>query len=209
MPTATRGRASAFRLLRMRDLRRRGRGFTLVELMVVIALIAIVTAVAVPDLSTWFVNAHIRDAAGVFQENLQWGRAYALKTDQQVDMNVTTLGAAGCTWSFTLSPSGGNVVGAPSMTALLYKKRFRGISCSAGTGATFPLMLMPDGTVMAPSPNGGTTPVITNGYLSFADVSDTAKFATWLVKYYGAGELRSCMMAPLGAQQATAVCANQ
>lgn len=208
MLIATNRPAGALRGSRMRGRRRCGHGFTLVELMVVIALIAIATAVAVPDLSTWFVNAHIRDAAGVFQENLQWGRAYALKTDQQVDMNVTTLGAAGCTWSFTLSAGGGNVVGAPSMTALLYQKRFQGISCSAGTGATFPLMLMPDGTVMAPSPNGGA-PTITNGYLSFADVSDTAKFATWLVKYYGAGELRSCMMAPLGAQQATAVCANQ
>ncbi|MHB1512026.1 MAG: pilus assembly FimT family protein [Acidiferrobacter sp.] len=207
MPVATSWRTGPLRQSPVRGFRSGGRGFTLVEVMVVIALIAIATAVAVPDLSTWFVNARTRDAAGLFQENLQWGRAYALKSDQQLDMNVTALGAAGCTWSFTLAPAGGSVVGAPLMTTLTYKKRFGGISCSAGVGATFPLVLMPDGTVMAPPPNGGA-PVITNGYLAFATVSDTAKFATWLVKYYGAGELRSCIMAPLGAQQ-TAVCANQ
>ena len=177
--------------------------------MVVIAIAAIATAVALPDMSTWLVNSRIQEAAGDFQQNIQWARAYALRTDQEVDVALTAQGVGGCTWSMTL-PTMNNrpIQSAPSMTALAFTKRYPGISCSAGATATFPLMLMPNGTILA-SPQGGGAPTITNGYLSFAAVSDSAKYATWLVKYYGAGDLRSCVMAPLGAQNPVATCANQ
>lgn len=196
--------------------RRRHRGFTVVEVMVVIAMIAIATAVAIPDLSTWVVNARIEDAAGTFQENLQWARAYALKTDQEIDMNVTALGAGGCGWSMNVASQsapgkavveGAAVQGAPVMVTTVFAKRYSGVSCSAGAGATFPLTFLPNGMVLAPPPGGGP-PTITNEYLSFAATSDTAKFTTWLVKYYGAGELRSCIMAPLSAQNPVPACAN-
>ncbi len=188
--------------------RRRAHGFTIVELMVVIAIVAIATAVALPDMSTWLVNSRIQEAAGHFQQDVQWARAYALRTDQEVDVAVTATGAGGCSWSMTLPTMNSAIQGAPAMPAGIFTTRYPGISCSAGATATFPLTLMPNGTIFAP-PAGGGPPAITDSYLSFAAISDTSKFATWLVKYYGAGELRSCVMAPLGAQNPVPTCANQ
>ncbi len=188
--------------------RRRAPGFTIVELMVVIAIATIATAVALPDMSAWLVNSRIQDAAGDFQQNIQWARAYALRTDQEVDVVVTAQGAGGCTWSMTLpTMNNRSIHGAPSMSAVAFAARYHGISCSAGAAATLPLMLMPNGTILAP-PQGGGVPTITNGYLAFGATSDSAQYATWLVKYYGAGDLRSCIMAPLGAQNPVATCAN-
>ncbi len=185
-------------------------GFTVVELMVVIAIVAIATAVALPDMSSWLVNSRIQDAAANFQQNIQWARAYALKTDQEVDVSVTALGAGGCGWAMSLPMMGGTAVqGAPSMTALQFTQQYSGISCSVGaTATTFPLTLMPNGTVFAP-PSGGGPVVLADSSVLFAAVSDTAKFVTWLVKSYGAGELRSCIMAPLGAQNPVPTCVNQ
>ncbi|WP_298136415.1 Tfp pilus assembly protein FimT/FimU [Acidiferrobacter sp.] len=182
-------------------------GFTVVELMVVIAVVAIATAVALPDLSTWLVNSRIQQAAGDLQENMQWGRAYALKTDQEVDFNLTAGGNHGCSWSMSLPVANSNIQGAPSMAITsgstpLFSQRYPGISCTVGAGAVFPITFMPSGTVWAAG-----SPA--NGYVAFAANSDASKFVTWLVKYYGAGELRSCITAPASAATPVGTCVNQ
>lgn len=62
----------------------RQRGFTLLETMVVVSILAILIAVAGPNLSIWLDNIRIRNAADAIQEGLQTARAEAIKRNQNI-----------------------------------------------------------------------------------------------------------------------------
>ena len=59
-------------------------GFTLLETMVVVSILAILIAVAGPNLSIWLDNIRIRNAADAIQEGLQTARAEAIKRNQNI-----------------------------------------------------------------------------------------------------------------------------
>ena len=65
------------------------RGFTLIELMVTISLLAILTTLAVPAFSAWIRNAQIRSAAEALQGGLRSAQAEALRRNRQVVMAFT------------------------------------------------------------------------------------------------------------------------
>lgn len=193
--------------------RLRVRGLTLVEMMVAIAIVAIATAVAVPDLSSWVVNSRIRDAAGHIEEDMQWARAYALKSDQpvyvQIEYMARASGGDACAWSASLAqglqPTTALVLpNAPNMTAAQFKTRYPNVSCTLvsvlsgaysstppAAGTPLDLEFSPNGTIIAPGTNDNSYNLTYGGVLVEAR-SDTAKYSQWLVRYYGAGELRSC-----------------
>lgn len=191
-------------------------GFTLVEVMVVIGIVAIATAVALPDLTQWVSNNHIQSAASDFQQNLQWARAYALKSDQGVNVDVASQvyrGQSVCSWTISLyaTPTVA-IAGAPAMAPATagappqFATTFPGVSCALPATALMPVTMLPDGTIatlpLASSVAGGAAaaaPTPANGLVSFASASNIAGHVEWLVKYYGAGELRSCVAAPTGA----------
>jgi type IV fimbrial biogenesis protein FimT len=64
------------------------RGFTLVEMMVTIAIVAILAAVAVPDLSTFVENRQVRAAAEQLRDMLVLARQEALKRNAPVDVTA-------------------------------------------------------------------------------------------------------------------------
>jgi len=62
---------------------RKNSGFTLVELMVTIAIIAIVSAIAIPGYMSWLPNYRLRSAVLDLEGNIQQTRLQAIKHNQE------------------------------------------------------------------------------------------------------------------------------
>ena len=94
--------------------RPRARGFTLVELLVVVAVIGLVMLLALPNVSTWLQNTQIRNAAEATVSGLQIARTDALRRNRQVRFSFVdtldagcSLSAAGSSWVVSLAdPTG-------------------------------------------------------------------------------------------------------
>lgn len=79
---------------------RRHNGFTLVELMVTIAVLAIIATIAVPSFTSTLVATRIRSAASALQGQLMFARSEAIKRNADVTLTWSS-GSAG--WSSTTS----------------------------------------------------------------------------------------------------------
>jgi type IV fimbrial biogenesis protein FimT len=77
------------------------RGFSLIELVVGLGIVAFVLAMAVPSFSAWSQNMQIRNAAESISNGLQYARAEALKRNTTVRFNLTTSVDNSCTLSST------------------------------------------------------------------------------------------------------------
>ena len=73
-------------------------GFTLIELMIVIAITAILTALAVPSFSVTLDNQRISGAAEAVLSDLRWARSEAIKRNTEVRVTFTS----GSNWSYTI-----------------------------------------------------------------------------------------------------------
>lgn len=85
---------------------RRPMGFSLVELMIGIAVLAIVLTVGLPSLTTWVQNTQVRTASENIYAGLQLARAEALKRNTNVRFQLVTTLTSAC----ALSTSGTNWV---------------------------------------------------------------------------------------------------
>jgi type IV fimbrial biogenesis protein FimT len=74
----------------MLNLRYCHRGFTLVELMVTISLMALLLFMAAPSLSTYVENSKVRGIAESFFASAQQARAEAIRRNKSVEMVLTT-----------------------------------------------------------------------------------------------------------------------
>lgn len=82
-------------------------GFSLVELLVVIALLGILAALGIPSYQTWIQNTQIRTAAESIQGGLQFARAEAVQRNARVRF---TLGDSSA-WSVGCEPAVADVDG--------------------------------------------------------------------------------------------------
>lgn len=64
-------------------------GFTLVEICVVIAIIGIISAIAIPSLLTWREDAKLRDAAFNLRSDLELAKYRAIRENTSVPLNFT------------------------------------------------------------------------------------------------------------------------
>ena len=75
--------------MRQLGTRQRARGFTMVELMVTLAVFAILSAMAVPMMRNVIENSHIKAAAQSLQNGLAMARAEAVRLNTQVEFVLT------------------------------------------------------------------------------------------------------------------------
>ncbi|EKD35591.1 MAG: hypothetical protein ACD_75C01850G0002 [uncultured bacterium] len=69
-----------------------GSGFTLVETMIVIVIIAILASIAFPAMSTWIPNYKLKAAAQELHASMQRAKAMAVKSNRNVGMEFVTVG---------------------------------------------------------------------------------------------------------------------
>jgi type IV fimbrial biogenesis protein FimT len=76
-------------------------GFTLIEMMIVVAIIAIATALGLPSYRTWVQNTQVRNAAESVANGLQKAKAEAVKQNANIEF---VLGTNPLTHLFTNPP---------------------------------------------------------------------------------------------------------
>jgi type IV fimbrial biogenesis protein FimT len=82
-------------------------GFTLLELMIIVAILGILVALAAPSLTSILERRKIIAAAEAIQSDLRWTRSEAIKRNTDITITFTP-GAAGA-WSYTITPAGKTV----------------------------------------------------------------------------------------------------
>lgn len=71
-------------------------GFSLIELMVVISILAILLALALPNFAEWIRNNQVRSAAESLRDGLQLARSEAVKRNTRVRMQLVSTLDNGC-----------------------------------------------------------------------------------------------------------------
>lgn len=69
----------------------RQRGFSLIEVMVTITVLALILFAAAPSLGTWMDNARIRGTVEALQLGLQTARSEAVSRNQSISFNLVSL----------------------------------------------------------------------------------------------------------------------
>ena len=82
----------------------RQRGFTLVELVVTIALLAVLLGLAAPSFTTWTRNTQVRTVSDALQNGARLAQTEALRRNRQVVFFLTN--TAGCTTSTAPAANG-------------------------------------------------------------------------------------------------------
>ena len=94
--------------MRKKILMKKNSGFTLMEVMVVIGIIGIVSAIAIPSYISWLPKKRMSGAARDIYSVMQYARTRAVKEKKRVVINFTPgLGAAGIYDVFIDDGSGG------------------------------------------------------------------------------------------------------
>lgn len=103
--------------------RSHARGFSLLELMVVLTLIAILALLATPSMAEWMKNQRIRGTAEALLNGLQTARAEAIRRNRPASFWLVSDLTDGCalsgasgTWVVSLNSPAGKCNAAPSAT---------------------------------------------------------------------------------------------
>ena len=92
-------------LAKYKNLKRKNliRGFGLIELLITIALLGILTALAVNNFGTWIQNTQTRSVAEALQNGIRLAQTEAIKLSESTSFNIT-----GNAWTVTAMQRGNN-----------------------------------------------------------------------------------------------------
>ena len=83
----------------MLDYEKKQQGVTLIELLIAIAIVAILAGIAVPSFTTWLQNTQIRTATEAVKNGLQLARAEAIRRNEPVNFVLSSVTGTGWTVS--------------------------------------------------------------------------------------------------------------
>lgn len=90
-------------------------GFTLVEVIIVIAVISVVAAIGYPTLSKWYPNYNLKAATRIMHGDFQKAKLYAVKTNQNVTFSIADDNTCTGTTGYTFTATDGVVVASQIM----------------------------------------------------------------------------------------------
>lgn len=164
-------------------------GFTLIELIILIAVLAIVMAIGIPLIGSFLANEQTQSAAGRFEQNMQWARAEAIKTNSTVSVTISGADANGpgsyCSWAIT-APSASR---APQQSKTDFQNHYGNIGCIVSSA---PICFAPIGNL------GTGTGCQPGGTYSFVNRSQGSN--VWLVNISAGGEVSSCLQGKTAGQ---------
>lgn len=95
--------------------RRRLQGLSLIEMMVVVAIVAILAATGIPSFNEWIQNTQIRTAAESIASGMQSARAEAIRRSTPIEFTLTGNGGVGETgWQIVERNTGAILQAAPA-----------------------------------------------------------------------------------------------
>lgn len=176
----------------------RNRGFSVVELMVAVALMALMLGLAAPSFTTWNRNAQIRTVSDSLQNGLRLAQAEALRRQRQVVFFRT----ASNTCDNTVTASNSNVSWAIRTVAMVAGDPVETVQCgvlsdvAAGVAIGGPVALCFNGsgrqTANADPGVGGSACTLDATGTSTYDVSVTAGDRPLRVMVSLGGSVRMC-----------------
>jgi type IV fimbrial biogenesis protein FimT len=182
----------------------RQRGFNLIEVMVTVAVLALLLAAMAPSMTEWIRNTHVRNLAETLQNGLQKARTESLRRNKNVTFWMVTpatgipdatcaLSAASGSWVIAMDDPSGKCDVAPSATTDPRLIEVYG----AGSGATGVTVsgLASDGATAASSVsfNGFGQAVSTGTQLARIDVAHSESGARRLrIQISTGGGVRMC-----------------
>jgi type IV fimbrial biogenesis protein FimT len=92
-------------------------GFTLIEMLVTITLMALLMALAMPSMSAWVRNTKVRTVSNALQDGLRQSQAEALRRSRQVVFSLTNSSAPQTSLTAVANGSNWSINTVPSMTA--------------------------------------------------------------------------------------------
>lgn len=128
-------------------------GFSLVELMIVVAIVAVLLLIAAPNFASWMNNARIRSAAESIQDGLRIARNEAAQRGTKIRFELASATAA--SWTVCQLPSTGTACTASGSTVI--ETRGATESQVTLTGSTKISALTSTATVLSGGIPGGVT----------------------------------------------------
>jgi type IV fimbrial biogenesis protein FimT len=144
------------------------RGFTLIEMLIGIAIVALLLKIAAPSFRTWMQNTQIRSAAHAIADGMNTARGQAISRNVPVQIQLTSLGSGSSpAWQIAL-------VSAPAVPIQAWTSADGASSAQIAQAGGGILTFNTLGRVVAPNPVDNSAPLIQVDVTSNNDGSDLA-----------------------------------